>query len=63
VPRSRYDDWLQCADAEQARTFLNLCPAEMMVAVPAPKPKVVKEVKAVKEITREVSVGDTLSLF
>ena len=60
VPRSHYDDWLECADAERARTYLNLCPAETMVAVPAPKPKVVKPVKAV---VNEGSVGDTLSLF
>ena len=60
VPRSHYDDWLECTDAERARTYLNLCPAEMLVAVPAPKPKLVKPVKVV---TIDASVGDTLSLF
>jgi putative SOS response-associated peptidase YedK len=60
VPRSQYDDWLECADAERARTYLSLCPADMMVAVPAPKPKVVKPVKAV---TDDGLIGETLSLF
>jgi putative SOS response-associated peptidase YedK len=60
VPASQYDDWLECAGTERARAYLNLYPAEMLVAVPAPKPKVVKQVQAV---TNEVSAGDTLSLF
>jgi putative SOS response-associated peptidase YedK len=60
VSSSHYDDWLECADAERARTYLNLCPAEMMVAVPAPKPKVVKPAKTV---TSDGLVGGTLSLF
>lgn len=60
VPRSHYDDWLACTNAEQARTYLNLCPAEMMIAVPAQKPKPVKPIKAA---SMDVSVGDNLSLF
>jgi len=60
VPRSHYDDWLECRDAERARTFLNLCPAQMMVAVPAPKSKLPKTVKA---LTNDGSAKDTLNLF
>ena len=60
VPRAEYDDWLGCKDTEHAQTYLNLCPAEMMIALPAPTPKLVKPVK---DTTNERSVGDTLSLF
>lgn len=38
VPPARYDDWLQCRDPVQARQFLNLYPAELMSAAPAPRP-------------------------
>jgi len=37
VPPDEYDDWLQCRDPEQARSYLALCPAEQMMAEPAPK--------------------------
>lgn len=57
IPRSGYDDWLGCRDTERARTYLSLCPAELMTAVPAPKPKVVKP------SGDDVSSGNTLNLF
>jgi putative SOS response-associated peptidase YedK len=31
-----YDDWLTCKSTEEARSFLNLYPSELMAAVPAP---------------------------
>ncbi|MDR3409537.1 MAG: SOS response-associated peptidase family protein [Formivibrio sp.] len=34
VPESDYDAWLECKDAEIARTFLQHLPAELMRAVP-----------------------------
>jgi putative SOS response-associated peptidase YedK len=37
LPRESYDDWLQCRNPERARSFLNLYPAELMTAWPAPK--------------------------
>jgi len=37
VPRESYRDWLGCRDPEVTRTMLNLYPAELMKAVPAPK--------------------------
>ncbi len=57
VPRHEYDDWLECKDTERARTYLSNCPPELMAAVPAPKPKIVKPVRD------DVSSGDTPSLF
>ena len=57
VPSSAYDDWLGCRDTEQARSFLRLCPPELMAAVPAPKPKVVKA------NANDGPSGETLSLF
>lgn len=38
VPESEYDDWLECRDPERARSYLQLYPAELMAARPAPKP-------------------------
>ncbi|GAA0839732.1 MULTISPECIES: SOS response-associated peptidase [Cupriavidus] len=38
VPRADWDDWLACRDAERARTFLRLYPAESLIAEPAPMP-------------------------
>lgn len=57
IPQSGYDDWLECRDTERARTYLSLCPSELMVAIPAPKPKVVKPSGG------DVSSSDTPSLF
>ena len=37
VPRDSYDDWLNCTNPEFARSMLNLYPAELMKAWPAPK--------------------------
>jgi putative SOS response-associated peptidase YedK len=39
VPPSEYDDWLSCKNPEQARGYLQLFPADLMAAAPAPKPK------------------------
>ena len=41
-----YDEWLQCKDVEKARSFLTLCPPELLAAEPAPKPKVSKANKS-----------------
>lgn len=38
VRPEEYDDWLNCKDPEQARTYLQLFPAELMRAEPAPRP-------------------------
>lgn len=35
--RNQWDDWLRCRDPEVARTFLNLYPADLMDAEPAPR--------------------------
>lgn len=35
--RDQWDDWLSCRDPELARSFLNLYPAELMDAEPAPR--------------------------
>jgi putative SOS response-associated peptidase YedK len=32
VPPSAYEDWLGCRSTDEARTFLNLYPAEKMAA-------------------------------
>lgn len=39
---SEYDDWLSCRDPERARTYLQLFPAKLMGANPAPKQNKVK---------------------
>jgi putative SOS response-associated peptidase YedK len=39
VPPNVYDDWLSCRSMEEARSFLNLYPAEQMAAEVAPIPK------------------------
>ena len=39
VPEAEYDDWLECGDPERARSYLQLYPAELMGAQPAPKPR------------------------
>lgn len=39
IPESEYDEWLECRDPERARSFLQLYPAELMKAWPAPKPE------------------------
>lgn len=44
VPRCDYDDWLCCPDGERARRYLKLCPPELMLAAPAPRPKAPKRV-------------------
>ncbi|MFJ2989934.1 SOS response-associated peptidase [Collimonas sp. NPDC087041] len=38
VPESEYDDWLESTDPERARSYLQLYPAELMAARPAPRP-------------------------
>jgi putative SOS response-associated peptidase YedK len=38
VPESEYEDWLECRDPERARSYLQLYPAELMAARPAPAP-------------------------
>jgi len=38
LPRDTWDDWLRCKDPEEARTFLQLYPADAMTAEPAPLP-------------------------
>lgn len=38
VPEPDWDDWLQCRDAERARSFLRLWPAERMAGTPDPVP-------------------------
>jgi putative SOS response-associated peptidase YedK len=42
IHRNEYDDWLSCRDPERARAYLQLYPAELMAAAPAPKPKKLK---------------------
>lgn len=37
VAQADYDDWLTCKDPERARAYLNLYPAHLMKAAPAPK--------------------------
>jgi len=37
VPVDKYDEWLGCKNPELARTFLQLYPATLMHAEPAPK--------------------------
>ena len=37
VAQADYDDWLMCRDPERARAYLNLYPAHLMKAAPAPK--------------------------
>lgn len=38
VPSVAYDEWLNCRDTEEARSFLSLYPAEEMAAEPSPLP-------------------------
>jgi putative SOS response-associated peptidase YedK len=38
VPRSGYQEWLSCRSVDEARTFLNLFPANEMAAEPFPLP-------------------------
>ncbi|WP_244789384.1 SOS response-associated peptidase family protein [Cupriavidus pauculus] len=38
LPRAEWEDWLTCRDPERARTFLQLYPAESLIAEPAPMP-------------------------
>ncbi len=42
IPRAGYDDWLNCRDPRRARAYLQAHPAEMMMAVPDPKPATAK---------------------
>lgn len=44
VPKSDYDAWLECKNAEIARTFLQHLPAVQMQAVPMPRGKRVQQV-------------------
>jgi putative SOS response-associated peptidase YedK len=39
VPPGAYEDWLSCRSTDEARSFLNLYPAEEMAAEAAPIPK------------------------
>jgi putative SOS response-associated peptidase YedK len=57
VPRARYDDWLGCANAKQARACLQLYPPESMAAAPEPKPKLAKPAD------NDEQIGQTMSLF
>jgi len=38
LPRDAYDDWLASRSTDEARSFLNLMPADRMVAEPWPAP-------------------------
>jgi putative SOS response-associated peptidase YedK len=38
LPRDAYEDWLTCRDPEFARAMLQLLPAPLLTAWPAPKP-------------------------
>ncbi|SEI80917.1 SOS response-associated peptidase [Paraburkholderia diazotrophica] len=38
VPPARYDDWLSCTSTDEARSFLQLYPADEMCAGPYPLP-------------------------
>ena len=38
VPRGTYDDWLACRSTDEARSFLNLFPAEEMAGEAYPLP-------------------------
>jgi len=38
VPPSEYEGWLSCGSTDEARTFLNLLPAELMYSEPYPAP-------------------------
>jgi hypothetical protein len=38
VPTAGYADWLSCSSADEARSFLQLYPAEAMHAEPYPLP-------------------------
>ena len=46
IPESEYDDWLQCTDPDKARVYLQLYPAELMKARPAPKQPKEKRVES-----------------
>lgn len=52
IPRCDYDDWLECRDGERARSYLSLSAPELLLAVPAPRPKAARRADA-----------DTLDLF
>lgn len=43
IPRAAYDDWLACRNPEQARTYLQTHPAELMAAAPEPAAARVKK--------------------
>jgi putative SOS response-associated peptidase YedK len=45
VPEAEYEDWLECQDTERARSYLQLYPAELMIAQPAPKPRKEKKLE------------------
>jgi putative SOS response-associated peptidase YedK len=60
VPRAQYDAWLGCTDAGQARAHLRLYPPELLLAAPAPKPRLVKPIKPPAD---DGQAGETLSLF
>lgn len=36
LPPAQWDDWLQCSSTDEARSFLNLYPAELMDSEPSP---------------------------
>jgi hypothetical protein len=38
VPPDAYEDWLSCRSIDEARSFLNLFPADRMYAQPQPLP-------------------------
>lgn len=60
VPRSKYRDWLNCKNPEVAKNMLQLYPAELMRAWPAPKEK---RVKATKSKLDQPDIPTTGSLF
>jgi putative SOS response-associated peptidase YedK len=45
VPPAAYEDWLSCRNTDEARSFLNLYPAEEMAAEPFPLPPRATKVK------------------
>lgn len=57
IPRESFDDWLDCAEAELARTYCTLYPSDLMRAEAAPKPK------ATKNESLAESIPITLNLF
>ncbi|CAD6559432.1 SOS response-associated peptidase [Paraburkholderia sabiae] len=55
VPPDRYEEWLTCSSSEDAQSFLNLYPTEMMHAEPYPLPP--------RKRRTEPAIDDQSSLF